>query len=51
VKRSIDASKVSPVATKISGESFRTGDASHRAEAIRNGESTALIQLAIRLVI
>lgn len=36
------------IATAMSGESFRRGDASHRADAVRRGEASGMIQLAIR---
>ena len=42
------ASEYNAVAAAISGESFRKGDATHRADAIRRGETSGLIQLAIR---
>ncbi len=48
MRKSKDRAGFGPIATAISGETFRKGDASARAKAVRDGESTALIQLAIR---
>lgn len=45
------ATRFGSIATAISGETFRKGDASDRAKAVRDGESTALIQLAIRYAV